>query len=200
MSSEMKSSMSCELITRKEAIKRAALLMGGVFVGARAILGAENSPQKNTVHFSDDQIALLDEITDIIIPAGDTPGAKSVGSGAFIVMMVKDCYTQTEAEVFTSGLNAFSKVCLKLKGKDFLACSLAERIDLVKYVDQEAKHQKAHAKLNATPHYFSMIKELTILSYYTSEIGASHELRYIEVPGSFNGSYPYKKGDRAWST
>jgi hypothetical protein len=42
------------------------------------------------------------------------------------------------------------------------------------------------------------MKELTVLGYFTSEIGASQALRYVEVPGSFNGNVPYKKGDRAW--
>jgi len=36
--------------------------------------------------------------------------------------------------------------------------------------------------------------------YFTSEIGATKALRYVAVPGKFDGSYPYKKGDKAWAT
>ena len=49
-------------------------------------------------------------------------------------------------------------------------------------------------------HYFRMIKELTLLGYFTSEIGATKALRYVAVPGRYDGSVPYKKGDRAWAT
>ena len=49
-------------------------------------------------------------------------------------------------------------------------------------------------------HYFLMLKQLTILGYFTSETGASQALNYIAVPGKYDGSYPYKKGDKAWAT
>jgi hypothetical protein len=40
------------------------------------------------------------------------------------------------------------------------------------------------------PHYFRLMKELTLLGYFTSEIGSTQALRYLEVPGSFNGDAP----------
>jgi hypothetical protein len=45
-----------------------------------------------------------------------------------------------------------------------------------------------------------MIKQLTILGYFTSETGATKALRYEAVPGKYDGAYPYKKGDKAWAT
>jgi len=187
-----------EVISRKEAIQRAVLLMGGMIVGARAMLRAESSTLNHEINFSQSDVALLDEISEIIIPASDTPGAKAVKSGAFIMMMVKDCYTSQEAHIFREGLMQFSEECLKTQGKSFLSCSAQERTRFVKQVYEQNKQQKLKAELLALPHYFGMIKELTILSYYTSEVGATQALRYIEVPGSFNGSFPYKKGDHAW--
>ncbi|HRN58498.1 MAG TPA: gluconate 2-dehydrogenase subunit 3 family protein [Agriterribacter sp.] len=44
------------------------------------------------------------------------------------------------------------------------------------------------------------MKELTLLGYFTSEIGATQALRYIAVPGKYEGCVPYTKGDRAWAT
>jgi hypothetical protein len=43
-----------------------------------------------------------------------------------------------------------------------------------------------------------MLKQLTLLGYFTSEIGCTKALRYVETPGGFNGNVPYKKGDKAW--
>ena len=49
-------------------------------------------------------------------------------------------------------------------------------------------------------HYFRMMKELTILGYFTSEIGATQALRYVAVPGRYEGCVPYTKGEKAWAT
>ena len=43
------------------------------------------------------------------------------------------------------------------------------------------------------------MKELTLLGYFTSEIGATKALSYVESPGKYEGNYPYKKGDKAWA-
>jgi hypothetical protein len=43
------------------------------------------------------------------------------------------------------------------------------------------------------------MKELTLLGYFTSEVGATKALRYVPIPGRFDGCIPYKKGDKAWA-
>ena len=48
-------------------------------------------------------------------------------------------------------------------------------------------------------HYFRMMKELTIIAFFTSETGSTKTLRYVAVPGKYLGDVPYKKGDRAWA-
>jgi hypothetical protein len=44
-----------------------------------------------------------------------------------------------------------------------------------------------------------MVKQLTIWGYFTSEPGATKALRYVAVPGKYDGNFPYKKGDKAWA-
>jgi hypothetical protein len=66
-------------------------------------------------------------------------------------------------------------------------------------LDKEAKGIFKNQKKEDPNHYFSMIKQLTLLGYFTSEVGATKALRYIPVPGKYDGNYPYKKGDRAWA-
>jgi hypothetical protein len=48
-------------------------------------------------------------------------------------------------------------------------------------------------------HYFRMMKELTLLGYFTSEIGSTQARRYVPVPGRYEGCIPYKKGDKAFA-
>jgi len=48
-------------------------------------------------------------------------------------------------------------------------------------------------------HFFRMMKELTLLGYFTSEIGCTQALRYAETPGRFDPCLPYAPGERAWA-
>lgn len=103
--------------------------------------------------------------------------------------------------------------------KEFLTVLDKEAKDFVKTDDYKTKKaafdkqqddwQKAeeskkdfgasHLREKFPPHYFAMIKQLTIWGYFTSEIGMTQALRYLETPGKFDGAYPYKKGDKAWA-
>lgn len=48
-------------------------------------------------------------------------------------------------------------------------------------------------------HYFRMMKELALLGYFTSEIGMTQALRYVETPGRYDPSVDYNPGDKAWA-
>src|SRR5256885_7009205 len=48
-------------------------------------------------------------------------------------------------------------------------------------------------------HYFRMMKELALLGYFTSEIGATQAQRYVESPGRFDPCIPYTPGEKAWA-
>ena len=52
---------------------------------------------------------------------------------------------------------------------------------------------------DSPPHYFRMMKELTMLGYFTSEIGMTKAQRYAETPGKYDPCVPYKPGDKAWA-
>lgn len=47
--------------------------------------------------------------------------------------------------------------------------------------------------------FFPMMKELTLVGYYTSEVGATEELRYEPVPGRWEGCVPFDEIERAWA-
>jgi hypothetical protein len=49
------------------------------------------------------------------------------------------------------------------------------------------------------PIVINMLRDLTVLGYFTSEIGATQALRYVETPGKFEPCIDYKKGDRAYT-
>jgi Gluconate 2-dehydrogenase subunit 3 len=186
-------------ITRRDAIARLALVMGGALIGGQAWLRGETLAGKTAGNdFTADDIALLDEIGDTIIPATDTPGAKAVGIGVFMIGMVKDCYDDAQHAAFKAGLAAVDAASRTKFGRDFRSASAEQRTALLNALDAEQRRHQAAKKDGETAHYFRMMKQLTLLGFFTSEIGATQVLRFAEVPGRYDGNAPYKKGDRAW--
>jgi hypothetical protein len=186
------------LLSRRQAIARLGLVLGGTFIGGDVWLrGATVSGKTVANDFTAADIALLDEIGETIIPTTNTPGAKAAKIGEFMVMMVNDCYDDAHHAAFRAGLPAVQAASRAKFGHDFMAATPAERTALLNELDAEQrKHQATKAK-DAPAHYFRMMRQLTLAGYFTSEIGATQALNYVEVPGRYDPDLPYKKGDRA---
>jgi len=182
-------------MNRRDALKSFVLMMGGTMVGANVLLtGCAPENQIIGLDFSPEDIAFLDEIGEAIIPATDTPGAKAAGIGQFMVMMVKETYSGEQQESFVSGLNMIKTDFKKVNGSTFMDATQEER---TAYLNE--LNQKAMTSEDQEPKVIGMVKDLTVLGYFTSEIGATQQLRYVETPGRYNGCADYKKGDRAFA-
>ena len=186
---------------RREAISRVALIMGGTLIGAEYLLsGCKPATANVKVLFDPTHVKLLDEVGDTILPATKTPGAKDVQIGSFMALMVNDCYNEKDQQVFMEGINKLNDACKQKYSKQFVDCTPAQRTEFLTSLDKE---QKIYTKIkwkDQPNHYFRMMKELTLLGYFTSEAGCTQALRYLPVPGRFDGCIPYKKGDKAWAT
>lgn len=186
-------------MNRREAVWRIALLMGGAMVGSQVLLSGQTlADTKSSPGFSPDELALLDGIGDTIIPETQIPGAKAVQIGAFMAMMVTDCYSDQQHAAFREGLARIDAAANARFGRAFLQCTPGQRTDLANALDAEQRAQFAKKAKDEPAHYFRMMKELTVLGYFSSEIGCTQAVRYVEVPGAFHGDVPYKKGDPAW--
>ncbi|HET6567933.1 MAG TPA: gluconate 2-dehydrogenase subunit 3 family protein [Rhodothermales bacterium] len=49
------------------------------------------------------------------------------------------------------------------------------------------------------PSFFGTMKELTLVGYYTSEAGATEELRHVPIPGRYDGCIPFSEVGRTWA-
>ena len=201
-------------MNRRDALARVALLMGGTVIGADYFLtgcssdgstkdksqakAAANAKPKDLLDAQ--QVAYLDEVADTILPATKTPGAKAAHVGSFMAVMVRDCYLPADQQTFLKGIKQLEAASQKQNGQGFLACTPAQRTALLTALDAEQKQYSKTKKIEDPNHYFRMMKELTLLGYFTSEVGATQALRYLPVPGKYDGCVPYKKGDRAWAT
>jgi hypothetical protein len=191
-------------MNRREALSSVALLLGGTLIGSEMFLSGCTNENKKIgtagLDFSPEDISFLDEVGDTIIPATDTPGAKDAKIGEFMHTIVRDCYNKTDQDIFIAGMGKLNEASKSMNGKYFLESTPEARKNLLITLDKEQKDYTARKKETDPPHYFRMIKELTIWGYFTSEPGATKALRYVAVPGRYEGCIPYKKGDKAWAT
>ncbi|MEO6681281.1 MAG: gluconate 2-dehydrogenase subunit 3 family protein [Ginsengibacter sp.] len=184
---------------RREAVKYISLLLGGTIVGGSAILSGCKSKTGVTLDFTSDQIAWLNEVADTILPPTDSPGAKAAKVGEFMKVMVNDSYEAKDQKIFIEGFQKLEDFSDKTFGQPFMKLSPEQRHELLVSLDKEQKEYMATKKKEDPGHYFRMMKELTLLGYFTSEIGSTKALRYVERPGSYDGCVPYKKGDKAFA-
>ncbi|MEP6948141.1 MAG: gluconate 2-dehydrogenase subunit 3 family protein [Ginsengibacter sp.] len=215
---------------RREALQYISLLLGGTVVGGSYFLSGCKSKTGVSMVFTPEDISYLDEIAETILPATGTPGAKAAKVGQFMTVMVNDCYEAADQKIFHEGMRKLDDMCDKKNGKSFMESTPQQRHDLLTDLDKEAKDYKRKTdsyfdalsneqkhdmtlqkdlsgkdpradKMREYPnYYFTLMKELTLLGYFTSEVGCTQARRYIETPGRFEGCIPYKKGDKAWAT
>lgn len=114
--------------------------------------------------------------------------------------MVTDCYSTEEQKIFIEGLENIKQSFETKYSASFISAKTDQKTTFLNDVNTEAIAYRKAKKYEDPEHYFVMMKQLTILGYFTSEIGARKALNYIAVPGKYDGSYPYKKGDKAWAT
>ena len=201
--------MSHDLITRREAILRVSALLGTTtFIGGSTLLTAceqRSGTGASGGTFSADDVALLDEIAETILPETKTPGAKAAKTGAFMALMVTDTYDEKDRKLFRDGMKSVDDETKKMHNVGFMAATAQQRLEVLEKLDREAKvAEDARKTAQMTPdsphHYFRMMKELALLGYFTSEIGCTQALRYVESPGRYDPCVPYTAGEKAWAS
>jgi hypothetical protein len=183
---------------RRDLLKLIAAATGCALVGAGRVLAAPLAATPANTRFSASDLAMLDEIAETIIPRTDTPGAKDAAVGPFIARYAQACYDPAQLGALKQGIATVDTRMRAHAGVGFLHASPAQRHVLLTRIDLEAKPQAQDAGQPA-PHYFTLMKQLTLLGFFTSEPGSTRVLRYRPVPGKYRGCVPYRKGDASWA-
>ena len=211
-------------MNRRELLKLIVAATGGAVIGGEFLLSGCNNPESNKtpVEFTEENIAFLDEVAETILPQTTTAGAKAAGVGRFMALLVNDCYTKDNQEVFHKGLTILDDECNKMHNVGFMKATPEQRKQLLISVDKETKdyvkkqadaenQQKEKEKQGQEKttddflkkimpnHYFQQLKQLAIFGYFTSEKGRKEGLRYTPVPGKFEAVIDYKKGDKQFA-
>jgi hypothetical protein len=188
---------------RREALKRVGLLLGGTLsasVVAGVLSGCEvrrragtYTPQALTAA----QDELVTTVAELILPETDTPGARAAGVNQFVDGIVATTYSDAEKARFTEGLADLDRRAQAAHRHAFAACTPAQQADLLTALAREADAAR-QAGDTETPFFF-MMKELTLVGYYTSEVGATQELQYVHAAGRYDGDVPLAEAGRAYA-
>ncbi|PTT59361.1 gluconate 2-dehydrogenase subunit 3 family protein [Stenotrophomonas sp. HMWF003] len=188
---------------RRELLKMILAATGAAMVGLPALAQGQAPAAGAKMPFSDADVGTLDEIAETILPRTKTPGAKDAGAGAFMATFVTDCYTARQQATFRAGLADIDKRA----GGRFVSLAPPARTELLRALDAEARKHAVEVTETGTaeegepmPHYFTMIKQLAIFGFFTSKVGATEVLRYVAVPGRYDGDLAYVSGTPAWGT
>ena len=183
-------------MTRREALQRAAALSGwvltpavvGVLEGCQTGNDLTWAPQVLTA----EQVRLVGQIAQRILPPTDTPGALDVGVDRFIDHMLKVGFTEEEQRSFLDQLDNFSR-------QDAYFVSDREATQDEKLLLLEQTHAEAQPPDSAEPpSFFRIIKQLTLLGYFTSEEVMTQQLNYRAVPGQYRACVPLANDPRLY--
>ena len=138
--------------------------------------------------FTPQQNDMVTTIAELIIPQTDTPGAKAARVNEFIDLMVTEWYDEEERSTFMSGLADVDTRTRDLYGKDFVHCGEKQQVELLQSLDDEVAAGRSEPDLrrrrNRPPekNFFFMMKQLTLVGYYTSQVGFEQELHGEIIP------------------
>lgn len=158
--------------------------------------------RKRPDFFSGRQRAACAAMAEQVIPATDTPGARDAGVPRFIELMVGDWFNEAERDTFTAGMADVQRRA----GGDFAALPQARQLALLEEMEAEAGdsdwYEIGAAALRVwddSAPFICQFKELCVLGFFLSEVGATQVLRSNPM-GEFKGDIPLEPGESAYST
>lgn len=194
-------------MNRRIAIRNMALIIGSVAVLPSCLNDKKGKPvvELKTLKIDADQEAVVNSLTDTILPKTDIPGALDLGINLFVFKMLDDCTGKEQQETFTAGLKEFDDAANKKYGKSFSQCTAAERTAFVTTLERQMKDEQAAmaktaADKNVKPKeapkmntFYGMVKGQTVFGYTTSQYFMTKQIVYELVPGRYNAMFPVKK-------
>lgn len=126
------------------------------------------------IFFTPAEYTLIETLTSLIVPTDDTPGAREAGVSEFVDLMVsRDPELQRD---FRSGLRWLNLHSRKSQGREFLMLAPAQQ---TAFLEPLAYKKKFRPGEEPGRKFFTLIREYTVMGFYTSEIG----LKELDFPG-----------------
>ena len=164
---------SRSVTSRREMMKLAAgaMIVPPVF---QAKPRARKSQPKTRRFFTQAEFTLVDELSELIIPADDhSPGARAAKAAEYIDQRLAESPEEEPKREWREGLKLIDQISNEMSGRSFMQASPEQRVALLERIAQnETNPQKPEEK------FFVELKTRVAHAYYTSKIGIHHELEY----------------------
>lgn len=198
-------------MTRRELIQKTTLALGYTISGPSilALLNScdlKHSMSYKPVYFTDEQGLIISDMSEVILPRTKTPGAKDVGVPAFIENYVKEVFTKEQQDKFLADIDVFNKGSIATHFRLFTECTTDSQSQYLQELHNNAQRNTTGASEEwwangkSDRPFIMIVKELTLLGFFTSKPGASEVLQYNPAPGPYQGCVPLEKVGKAWAT
>lgn len=182
-------------LTRREAIRRTATLLGLTLSPAwldALVAAPAAAATAKPAHLNAAQFATAGAVAERLLPRTDTPGASDVGVPAFIDRIVGGFMSDTEKATLLAGLADLDARSQRAHGKAFAALDAAAQDALLRTVAAESQRKEKT--------FFHLIRDLTLIGYFTSEEVGRNVTNFEPIPGRFEPCIPLSEvGNRAWT-
>jgi len=183
-------------LTRRGALKHAVALVGGTLsvtqLGLLSQSVAAIRPDAEPRFLNQKQFLILQRTVDLIIPETDTPGALAVNAHHFIDLMLAEWASPERQARYVDGLEDIDRRARGMGSDSFFASPPALQVELLQSLDKEAFAP------DAADAFFGELKKMVLFAYYSSEPGATLELRYQRIPGDYLPCVSLEDDSRAW--
>lgn len=189
-------------LERRDLLKGLAIILGAAISPAcqRAAEVPAAQRMAGVARWSLEQRAIAHRCADLIMPATDTPSALAVGVGEFMDYVASVWLQQSELEELLAGLNGLQEEAQRQYTKNFVDLSEMEQVQLLTQMETASSVLNASSQEELRSKVFARLKELTVVGYYSSEVGAKQERVYVPMPGRYDGYFKLNKVGRQWSS
>jgi len=159
-------------MNRRELIRITASVAGALPALSQTAVW---KPKVLDAHQNDTVIVL----TELIIPATDTPGAKAAQVNRYIDLLLADG-SAADRERFLDGLSFLDGYAIRQQKAPFVKCTAVQQTAIL-----EAFDRGGDAAVEPGHRFFRMAKQLTSRIYYATEIGFRELNKGGRVPAKY---------------
>lgn len=194
-------------LSRRSAIQRVSYLVGGA-VATPALFSVLQSCQQSVQpldwvpqFLDEEQSRLVTTLAEMIIPHTNTPGAIDAGVPSFIDRILGECLATEAQSMFTDGLSKLQSLAQKEYDSSFNKLNSKAQTELLNQIanEENVPGNQSGDDSSGPKTFFNQLKQLTLLGYFNSEMGATQALEYVQIPGSYQGCTTLEPGQKAWA-
>lgn len=175
---------------RRAAIQRVGMLLGTTFIATDIFLtGCKSDTSRltdETIEFSNSKDLILAIASTIIPAAGKHPGFAASNELNTLITILNDCYKLEDQKLLKAGLETINGKTNEKYKKDFIALSDEEKHNFLSEMDKT--FFDINTKEENKPNYYGILKEATLLTYFTNEKVMTDLFSYTKVPGKYDGA------------